>query len=205
MSGVEAIEQIMSVAPGPDPRALRHTSSAARETALAALAAGALDALPKNELDLADPDGAAAQALRQRVKVLSGVRVIRHPRARLSSAGAPAAWARTASVIGICASTGGPQALAALLADIPRRSRSRSSSCSTSPPASSTGFAQLARHRGAAAGAARRARGAGPQPGSGSPGGGAPGARRPSGASRSTPSRHGPAPPVGRRAAAEPR
>ena len=44
------------------------------ETALHALAAGALDAMPKADFDLGDPDSAAAQALRRRVKVLSGVR-----------------------------------------------------------------------------------------------------------------------------------
>jgi two-component system chemotaxis response regulator CheB len=88
--------------------------------ALKALAAGALDALPKSELELLDFDGAGAQAFRHRVKVLSGVTVIRHPRARLAPrTSTPASWVRTASAIGICASTGGPQALAALLADVP--------------------------------------------------------------------------------------
>lgn len=118
MSGVDAIEQIMSVHPVPIlvlSGHVEHRSS----TALTALAAGALDAVPKNELDVADLNGAAAKALRERARVLSGVKVIRHPRGRLSQSRAPAAWSRTASVVGICASTGGPQALSALLAEVP--------------------------------------------------------------------------------------
>jgi two-component system, chemotaxis family, protein-glutamate methylesterase/glutaminase len=118
MSGGEAIEQIMGVLPVPILVLSGHVERRS-QTALHALAAGALDALPKADLDLTDPDGAAAQALRQRVKLLSGVKVIRHPRARLSQRKAPASWSRSASVIGICASTGGPQALAVLLSDLP--------------------------------------------------------------------------------------
>jgi two-component system chemotaxis response regulator CheB len=118
MSGVAAIEQIMSLLPVPILVLSGHVKRRS-ETALAALAAGALDAIPKDELDLADPDGTPAQVLRDRVKLLSNVKVIRHPRARLNGGKAPAEWARPASVIGICASTGGPQALAACLAAIP--------------------------------------------------------------------------------------
>jgi two-component system chemotaxis response regulator CheB len=118
MSGVDAIEQIMSVFPMPILVLSGHVEHRS-QNALHALAAGALDAMPKADFDLADPDGAAAQALRRRVKVLSGVRVIRHPRARLNQRPAQASWTRNASIIGICASTGGPQALAAMLAGIP--------------------------------------------------------------------------------------
>jgi two-component system chemotaxis response regulator CheB len=118
MSGVDAIEQIMGVLPVPILVLSGHVERRS-QTALHALAAGALDALPKADFNLGDPDGAAAQALRQRVKVLCGVKVIRHPRGRLNRRAAPAISSRTASVIGICASTGGPQALAAVLRDIP--------------------------------------------------------------------------------------
>jgi two-component system chemotaxis response regulator CheB len=118
MSGGEAIEQIMGVLPVPI-LVLSGLVAHRSQTALHALAAGALDALPKADFDLTDPDGAAAQALRHRVKLLSGVKVIRHPRARLSQRKAPASWSRGASVVGICASTGGPQALAVLLAALP--------------------------------------------------------------------------------------
>jgi two-component system chemotaxis response regulator CheB len=118
ISGVNAIEQIMGALPVPIlvlSSHVEHRSS----TALHALAAGALDALPKADLDLEDPDGDAATALRRRIKVLSGVKVIRHPRASLKPRTGPAAWARDASIVGVCASTGGPPALATLLGGLP--------------------------------------------------------------------------------------
>jgi two-component system chemotaxis response regulator CheB len=118
MSGSEAIEQIMSIFPVPILVLSGHAGRGS-QTAVLALAAGALDAVAKDDLDFSDLDGAAATALRQRAKVLSGVKVIRHPRARLGKGRSLAKWSRAASAIGICASTGGPQALASLLADIP--------------------------------------------------------------------------------------
>jgi two-component system, chemotaxis family, protein-glutamate methylesterase/glutaminase len=120
MSGLEAVEEIMSAMPLPIAVLSSHVG-AGTERAAAALAAGALDALAKDDLDLRDPAGASAGALRARMKVLSRARVIRHPRARLRApaARAPAGGARSAAVIGICASTGGPQALNALLAALP--------------------------------------------------------------------------------------
>jgi chemotaxis response regulator CheB len=84
------------------------------------LAAGALDVMPKSDLDVREPDGPAARALRRRVKVLCRVTVIRHPRAQLAQQrAAPASWTRAASVIGLVASTGGPPALAVMLSELP--------------------------------------------------------------------------------------
>jgi two-component system chemotaxis response regulator CheB len=119
MSGLSAIEQIMSNAPVPILVLSGHVEHRSR-TALEALAAGALDAMPKDDLNLREPDSPAAQALRHRVKVLSRARVIHHPRAHLSTNGSsPATWARTASAIGVCASAGGPPALRTVLAALP--------------------------------------------------------------------------------------
>jgi two-component system chemotaxis response regulator CheB len=119
MSGMTAVEHIMSNAPIPILVLSGHVAERS-EAALAALAAGALDAMPKHGLDLGDPDGPAARALRQRVKVLSRARVIHHPRARLSRTTGPARAAkRTATAIGICASAGGPAALAILCSGLP--------------------------------------------------------------------------------------
>jgi two-component system chemotaxis response regulator CheB len=89
--------------------------------ALESLAAGALEVLSKEELDLRDPDGSDAHAFRGRVKLLSGVRVLHHPRGALvkrdfTNGSGPA---RRASIIAICASAGGPHALASVLAEIP--------------------------------------------------------------------------------------
>jgi len=118
MSGLEAVEQIMSVRPVPILVLSSHVGHGS--TAGSALAAGALDALAKDDLDLHDPGGPAAGVLRQRVRLLSRARVIRHPRARLANGRRPAASSvREASVVAICASTGGPQALSALFAALP--------------------------------------------------------------------------------------
>jgi two-component system chemotaxis response regulator CheB len=121
MSGGDAIEQIMSIEPLPI-LVLAGGVERGSEKALAAIAAGALEVRAKEALDLRDPDGADARALRERIKVLCGVRVLNHPRARLNrrspiAPGSPPAAA--ASVIGICASVGGPQALVAVLAELP--------------------------------------------------------------------------------------
>ena len=56
MSGGEAIEQIMSAQPVPI-LALAGGVEQGSRPALAALAAGALDTVPKEGLDLLDPDG----------------------------------------------------------------------------------------------------------------------------------------------------
>jgi two-component system chemotaxis response regulator CheB len=119
MSGGDAIEQIMNVAPVPI-LVLAGGAERGSHAALASLAAGALEVLSKESLDLRDPDGADANAFRRRVKLVSGVRVLHHPRAGLRRrAPAPRASANEASVIGICASAGGPHALASVLAEIP--------------------------------------------------------------------------------------
>jgi two-component system chemotaxis response regulator CheB len=120
MSGGEAIEQIMNVRPVPilvlAGGVQRHSTAA-----LAPLAAGALEVLSKDGLDLRDPDGADAQAFRRRVKLLSGVRVMHHPRAALSGRQATngSGSSGRASIIAICASAGGPHALASVLAELP--------------------------------------------------------------------------------------
>jgi two-component system chemotaxis response regulator CheB len=119
MSGLEAVEEIMSALPTPI-LIISSRISYGSDLVAAALASGALDAIGKDELSLRDPDDAAAVAFRRRVKVLGSARVIRHPRARLNGRStAPSPPAPRGSVIGICASTGGPHALATLLSGIP--------------------------------------------------------------------------------------
>jgi two-component system chemotaxis response regulator CheB len=120
MSGLEAVEQIMSVRPTPILVLSSHVKGNG-DTAAAALAAGALEAIGKDDLPLRDPGGASAAAFRRRVMVLGRARVIRHPRARLTepASRAPLKPGRRGGIVGICASTGGPQALAAVLSAIP--------------------------------------------------------------------------------------
>jgi two-component system chemotaxis response regulator CheB len=120
ISGLEAVEQIMSVRPTPILVLSSHVGDG-NDAAAAALAAGALEAISKDDLALREPESAASAAFRRRVRLLSRARVIRHPRARLTGrkASAPTRPAPRGTVIGVCASTGGPQALAALLTAIP--------------------------------------------------------------------------------------
>jgi two-component system, chemotaxis family, protein-glutamate methylesterase/glutaminase len=120
ISGGAAIEHIMSVQPIPI-LVLSGGVAPGSPAALAALAAGALDVLSKDTLDLRDPGGGDARAFCRRLKMLSGIRVLHHPRAGLSRMhpGQPPAGSDAVAVIGICASVGGPQALASVLGQIP--------------------------------------------------------------------------------------
>jgi len=120
MSGLEAVEQIMGSRPTPILVLSSHVGPQTRAAA-AALAAGALEALAKDDLDLGQPGGAAAAAFRRRVKLLSRARVIRHPRSRLRQRRPPPTRGalREAAAIGIVASTGGPQVLGTVLAGLP--------------------------------------------------------------------------------------
>jgi two-component system chemotaxis response regulator CheB len=119
MSGLRAVEQIMSAQPVPILVLSAHLGNTSNEPA-AALAAGALDALPKSQLDLRDPAGSDAATLRRRAAVLGSARVIRHPRATLNRpARGVVTPSRPTRMIGIVASTGGPQALTVLLRSLP--------------------------------------------------------------------------------------
>ena len=107
MSGLEAVERIMGLAPVPI-LVLSGQVASDSQAAAAALAAGALDALPKLSVDLLEPGGASATAFRRRLAMLSGTRVIRHPRGR----GRPPeergnGSRRPARAIGVCSSMGG--------------------------------------------------------------------------------------------------
>jgi two-component system chemotaxis response regulator CheB len=118
MNGLEAVGEIMSSRPLPI-LVLSGYVGPASDKASAALAAGALDVLAKDDLDLRDPAGTAAAAFRHRVRVLSQARVIRHPGARLTAWPRPAGLAHRASVVGVCSSAGGPQMLMFLLSALP--------------------------------------------------------------------------------------
>jgi len=122
MSGREAIELIMSAHPVPI-LVLAGGIERGSAQALASLGAGALEVLCKDTLDFRDPGGSDARAFRRRVKLLSRVPVLRHPRGALvrdrHTANGMGTPPRSASVIGICASVGGPPALASVLAPLP--------------------------------------------------------------------------------------
>lgn len=137
MSGMAAIEKIMAGCPTPILVCSGFVEGAARSNALEALAAGAVDVLAKPGPEDAGGLEAYGDALRRRLRLAARVRVITHPRGRLSapssrrlaaapgrrplSAPAPAAAARTADVrlVAVGASTGGPQALLTVLSALP--------------------------------------------------------------------------------------
>jgi len=131
--GIEAIERIMGTRPTPVV-----VCGSLVEHSKAALAAGAVDVV--GALDALPSSPQYATALRRHLRVASRVRVITHPRSRLRARGLeggragpvpvdpvpaahdlpapdPIAGARRLVVVG--ASTGGPPALATILADLP--------------------------------------------------------------------------------------
>jgi two-component system chemotaxis response regulator CheB len=108
------VEQVMAFAP--TPILVLSASGAGPESveAVDALVAGAVDVLPRpNAWTSADED-----VLRARVRLIGGVTVVRHPRARLAGSSRAGSSPRRASarpVVAIGASTGGPAALAEVL------------------------------------------------------------------------------------------
>jgi two-component system chemotaxis response regulator CheB len=119
MSGLEAVERIMDVAPVPI-FVLSGQLGPDSQASAAALAAGALDAMAKASVDLLDPSGAGAVVFRRRLTMMSGMRVIRHPRGPGHRPVERATGAtRPARAIGICSSMGGPHALLELLGSLP--------------------------------------------------------------------------------------
>ena len=146
MNGIEAIERIMAVRPTPILVYSAFVDGDDRDNASAALAAGAVDVMEKPGAAGPGQLDEDAEALRRRLRLIGRVKVITHPRARLGGPGAtlstrrlgttdrraPAAdrpappapvidglKPRRARVLAIGASTGGPQALATLLSELP--------------------------------------------------------------------------------------
>jgi two-component system chemotaxis response regulator CheB len=95
-----------------------HISRGSKRAA-AALGAGALDAFPKREISLSEPNSARAIAFRRRVKRLARSSASVRTRApdRPPFELEPAQG--RASMVAICASTGGPAALATVLSALP--------------------------------------------------------------------------------------
>jgi two-component system chemotaxis response regulator CheB len=121
--GIEAIERIMGTLPTPIV-----VCGDAALSARDALAAGAVDVV--GALDALPSSPQYVTALRRHLKVASRVRVITHPRNRLRARGVPAHSPNGSSpdvaapgsgvrVVVIGASTGGPPALAMILAELP--------------------------------------------------------------------------------------
>jgi two-component system chemotaxis response regulator CheB len=144
MSGIEAIERIMSASPTPILVYSAFVAGANSENALEALSAGAVDVLAKPGPDDTGTLEEYAEVLRRKLRVCARVRVITHPRGRLRSQGMsgqtpslgggvrrpltsaplatptdPQGSRQTVRLIAVGASTGGPQALLTLLGQLP--------------------------------------------------------------------------------------
>ena len=128
MSGLAATEHIMADFPTP----ILVVSSADRQELFStynALAAGAVDVLEKPRGDASDEGW--GRRLCAAVRLVSRIRVITHPRARLgrpvevpaAPAPAPAMVDNGLQVVALGASTGGPAALTELLRSLPARFR----------------------------------------------------------------------------------
>jgi two-component system chemotaxis response regulator CheB len=119
MGGLAAIEQIMRTKPLPILVISSHTGKGSVRAA-EALGAGALDALPKSSLPLDRADDVWATAARSRIKRLATVRLSRaQPESRGRASQPDPRLDRSASVVGIGASTGGPPALLEVLSGLP--------------------------------------------------------------------------------------
>lgn len=119
MDGLEVVRRLMGESPLPIV-ILSGTVAKGSEQAVEALAAGALEILPKERLRLDQLDDMWARAMRSRLRRLSSMRIGRSARMPASPRPGPAEdLARTAQVVGIGASTGGPPVLEAILAGLP--------------------------------------------------------------------------------------
>ncbi len=112
--GFSGIARIMAETPTP---ILVLTARRAEAVAFRALSLGALDLLEKPAAG-ADLDAYAGELL-ARLRLLAGVKVIRHPRGLRGRAAAPGPPERRADLVVIGASLGGPRALATLLRALP--------------------------------------------------------------------------------------
>jgi len=112
--GFSGIARIMAETPTP---ILVLTANREEAVGFRALSLGALDILEKpgatSDLD------AFGQLLRSRLRLLAGVRVIRHPRGLRGRRSAVPPRARRSELVVVGASLGGPRALAAVLRSLP--------------------------------------------------------------------------------------
>jgi two-component system chemotaxis response regulator CheB len=115
MGATRAIEAIMRALPVPIV-IVANGAGRGSERVADGLAAGALEALPKAMVQIDEPHGASAVALRHRLRRLARNGVGRVPAPPAHPTAPPPGGAK---VIGICASAGGPAALEVVLAALP--------------------------------------------------------------------------------------
>jgi two-component system, chemotaxis family, protein-glutamate methylesterase/glutaminase len=116
MDGVQATSALARASSVPVVVVSDHVRGA-RDRIAAAVAAGAVDAVPKSRFRLEEPDGVYARALRRRLRVLSAPGSSSGSGERVAER--PAGGERRAGAIVIGASTGGPAALLTVLSGLP--------------------------------------------------------------------------------------
>jgi two-component system chemotaxis response regulator CheB len=116
--GPNVVEQVMAFTPLPILVLSATEAGPDSKAAVEALLAGAVDALPRP--GIADPE--SDRRLRDRVRLVRGVTVVRHPRGRLSDRrqanARPQPPSTATPIVAIGASTGGPAALASVLSSL---------------------------------------------------------------------------------------
>jgi two-component system chemotaxis response regulator CheB len=112
--GRHAIEQIMARIPTPILVLSRNIDDNRSPSVVEALVAGALDALPTPTHWTSDLES----QLRRSVRLLRGVHVVKHPRGSIDETASAVPKRSVQRVVAIAASTGGPSALASLLAGL---------------------------------------------------------------------------------------
>ena len=126
MDGLAAIEHIMAYNPLPVLVVSSVVDKQNISNAAKALGAGAVDVISKPEPKSVDEFNDVAADLRAKIKLLSRVRVITHPRARLQAHDSEThlevvrdSSAEFKKIVAIGSSTGGPQALQRILCSLP--------------------------------------------------------------------------------------
>lgn len=114
MGGLDAIESILSVAGVP---ILVVTSQGDADTAYKAISLGALEVMPKSDLDPASP-----QKLISNIRTLSKVKVVkrRPPKRREGPELGDKTGEGFRNIVAIASSTGGPKALSLILPELPK-------------------------------------------------------------------------------------
>ncbi|HDZ77598.1 MAG TPA: response regulator, partial [Candidatus Omnitrophica bacterium] len=128
MDGVEATKQIMAYRPTPI-LILTASHSRKKNKVFQAISFGALDVLEKTNFEQDSTGNDGVDDLIEKIKLLSKIKVIRHPLAKLQIKPKPSSLKKIIegvsesttfnNIVVIAASTGGPQVVASILAKIP--------------------------------------------------------------------------------------
>jgi two-component system chemotaxis response regulator CheB len=118
LGGLDAIRRIMSRAPTPVIVVTAEATEDEQRLGFEALRAGAVEVLPKPRRAGPGSFERQAEAIRAAVRAVAGAD-LSAPRRRVRAAAAPRGEPGRARVVGIAASTGGPAALASVLAPLP--------------------------------------------------------------------------------------